>query len=149
MVSTLIALVVLALVLRYLPQRTRNAQAHASVTTVTAAPSDLRFSDLQVSRAPGEEAVYVDGLIANHGNAVVSGATAEVEFRDAQGNVIGSVQKPLVGMAHGGTDLVRNEFAKNPITPNEMRSFRVAVEQTPAGWNREIPALRVVAVNGR
>jgi hypothetical protein len=33
-----------------------------------------------------------------------------------------------VGMSHEGTDLVHHEFARNPIKPNEMRFFPVAVE---------------------
>jgi len=52
-------------------------------------------------------------------------------------------------MAHGGTDLIRDEFARNPISPNEVRFFRVAVEQVPANWNHEVPALKIVAVSGR
>jgi hypothetical protein len=149
MASTAIALVVLALVLRFLPRGARNAQAHASTPTVAAAPSDLQFSNLQISSAPGGEPLYVDGLVTNAGRATLTGATAEVDFRDSQGNLVASVEKPLVGMAHGGTDLVRNEFARNPITPQEMRFFRVAVEKVPAAWNHEIPALRIVAVNSR
>jgi hypothetical protein len=52
-------------------------------------------------------------------------------------------------MAHGGTDLVRNEFSRNPIQPNEMRFFRVAVEQVPPTWNHEVPELKIVEVKAR
>ena len=46
-------------------------------------------------------------------------------------------------MAHEGTDIVGNEFARNPIGPNEMRFFRVAVENVPPNWNHEIPDLKI------
>jgi len=149
LISTVIALMVLVLVLRYLPPGSRDAQAHVKPTAVQAAATDLHYSDVLMSKAPSGEALYLDGLVTNTGKAAVTGATAEVQFVDAQGQVIASVQKPLVGMAHGGTDLIRDEFARNPISPNEVRFFRVAVEQVPANWNHEVPALKIVAVSGR
>lgn len=148
LISTGIALVALALVLRYMPSQKRNAPARATQPSVAAqgAPSDLHFSGVQISEAPGGEAVYVDGLVTNEGQARVSGATAQVDLYDSRGTVIASVQKPLVGMAHGGTDLVKNEFARNPIGANEMRFFRVAVENVPPAWNHEVPQLKIVDV---
>lgn len=149
LLSTVVTLTVLVLVLRYLPPGTRNAQAHEARATVKTAPADLKFSNLQLSTAPGGEALYLDGLVTNSGPGAVSGAMAEVNFLDTQGRVVASVQKPLVGMAHGGTDLVNDEFSRNPITAKEMRFFRVAVEQIPAEWNHEVPALKIVAVNAQ
>lgn len=117
--------------------------------SVQAAPEDLQFSDVQLSKAPGGEALYLDGLVTNMGKAAVRGAIAEVDFLDARGQIVASEQKPLVGMAHGGTDLVQNEFSRNPIASREMRFFRVAVEQVPPAWNHEVPSLKIVAVDAR
>ena len=157
LISTAIALVALVLVLRYLPPGVRNAQAQEQAAARAmllkaahaAPPQDLRYSDLVMSNAPGGEAFYLDGLVRNTGNGTVIDATAEVQFLDAQGRVIASVQKPLVGMARGGTDIIPNEFARNPITPNEVRFFRVVVEQQPPNWNHEVPKLKMVAVTVR
>ncbi len=149
LVSTAIALLVLGLVLRYLPSETRRAQARTTAPSVQESPSDLRFSGVQISRAPDGEAVYVDGLVTNEGSAHVSGATAQVDFYDSDGAVIANVQQPLVGMAHGGTDLVRNEFARNPIGPKEMRFFRLAVENVPPTWNHELPQLKIIEVKAK
>ena len=66
----------------------------------------------------------MDGMVTNKGKERVKAATAQVDFYDMQGATVASVQTPLVGMSHGGTDLVKNEFARNPIGPNEMRFFR-------------------------
>ncbi len=149
LLTTAIALAVLALVLRYLPPGGRNAQAHEPRAAVNTVPEDLQFSDVQLSKAPGGEVLYLDGLVTNLGKAAVSGATAEVNFLNSQGQVIASVQKPLVGMAHGGTDLVQDEFSRNPITSKQMRFFRVAVEPVPSAWNHELPTLKIVAVHVR
>jgi hypothetical protein len=72
-----------------------------------------------------------------------------VRFHDAQGNLVASVQKPMVGMSRGGVDVIPNEFARNPIQPNEMRFFRLAVEQVPPAWNHEIPELNIVQVKAQ
>lgn len=154
LITTAIALVALVLVLRDLPPGARNSQvqerAAARATAQKAAhaapPQDLRYSDLVMSNAAGGETLYLDGLVTNTGKATVIDSTAEVQFLDAQGRVIANLQKPLVGMAHGGTDIIRNEFARNPITPNEVRFFRVAVEKVPPNWNHEVPTLKMVAV---
>jgi hypothetical protein len=59
------------------------------------------------------------------------------------------VQTPLVGVSHEGTDLVHDEFARNPIKPNEMRFFRVAVEEIPPTWNHEVHNLTIVEVTAK
>ena len=148
-VSTIVALLLLAVVLRYLPPGPRTAQAQAGSVPVEALTDDLQLGSLQMSQAIAGEALYLDGVAKNTGAASVTGATVEVSFHDAQGKVVSSVQKPIVGMAHGGTDLVRNEFSRNPIQPNEMRFFRVAVEQVPPTWNHELPELKLVEVKAR
>ncbi len=150
-VSTLLALVALAVVLRYLPPAARNQQiqAQASQTPVGVAPQELQLSSLQISLTPANEELYIDGVATNTGHAAVTGATMQVDFLDAQGKLVSSIQKPMVGIAHGGTDLIRNEFARNPVQPNEMRFFRVAVEQIPPTWNHEVPILKVIAVKAK
>jgi len=143
LLSTAIALSVLALVLRYLPTQTRNAQAGETQTFALESPTDLHFSGLQVTRPLASNAIYVDGMVTNKGVERVKAATAQVDFYDRHGALLSSVTAPLVGMSHEGTDLVGNEFARHPIGPNEMRFFRVAVENVPANWNHEIPDLKI------
>ena len=124
LLSTLLAVVLLAVVLRYLPPGSRNAQARTGNHSTVATPDDVRLGNVQMSWAPAGEALYLDGVITNTGEHNVTGATVQVDFHDEQGKVVNSMQKPIVGMAHGGVDLIRNEFARNPIQPNEMRFFR-------------------------
>jgi len=52
-------------------------------------------------------------------------------------------------MSHGGTDLVPNEFARNPIKPKGMRFFRIAVEDVPLTWNHELPELTIIDVKAK
>lgn len=145
LITTGAALVLLALALIFLrPQSKRRAAPVAGAASVNA--TDLRFSNLQISQPTGSEVVYIDGVLTNSGRDPIKGATVEVDFRDWQGNIVATVQRPVVGMAHGGIDVVRNEFVRNPILPTEMRFFRIAVEQAPLNWNHEVPELKIVAV---
>jgi hypothetical protein len=150
-VSTLLALLALAIVLRYMSPTSRNgqAQAQAEQSTVAASPEELQLSGLQISLTPANEALFIDGVVTNTGHGSVIGATMQVDFLDAQGKIVSSIQKPMVGIAHGGTDLIRNEFARNPVQPNEMRFFRVAFEEIPPTWNHEVPILKVIAVKAK
>ena len=148
-ISTLVAMVVLAVVWRYLPPTSRNAQAQVEQTAVMVAPEELQLSSLQISLTPANEALYIDGVVTNTGHGSVTGATMQVDFLDGEGKTVSSIQKPMVGIAHGGTDLIRNEFARNPVRPNEMRFFRVAVDEIPTTWNHEVPILKVVAVKSK
>jgi hypothetical protein len=149
--TTIAALLLLLVVLKFLPPVSKHSgvQAARSTTTpVIPVASDLHVSDVQITQAPDGSAVYLDGLATNAGNGRVSGATADVGFHDAQGRLVATVHKPLVGMSHGGTDLVGNEFARNPITPKQMRFFRIAVpvEDVPPAWNHEVPELTIIDV---
>jgi hypothetical protein len=147
LVSVVIALVVLALVLRFLSPRSRNVQVQAAQPSMLATPDEVRLGSVQMSKpAPGEP-LYVDGVITNVGKDSIGEATVEVDFRDAKGQLAGSVQKHIAGMGHGETAYIRDDFAKNPIQPNEVRFFRVAVEQPPPAWNNQIPELQIVEVN--
>ena len=135
--ATVAALLLLIMVLKFLPPVARHSDVQAGRRTIPALASDLHLGSVEISRAPDGRAVYLDGLVTNAGNGRVSEASANVGFHNAQGKLIASVPKPLVGIEHGGTDLVENEFARNPIKPNEMRFFRVAlaVEEIPPTWN--------------
>jgi hypothetical protein len=148
---TVAALLLLIVVLKFLPPVARHSDVQAGRRTIPALAGDLHLSSVQISRPPDGRAVYLDGLVTNAGNGRVSQASANVGFHNAQGKLIASVEKPLVGIEHGGTDLIDKEFARNPIKPNEMRFFRVAlaVEEIPPTWNQEVPDLTIIEVKAK
>src|SRR6516225_9814406 len=83
--STAVAILALVIVVRYFPPRTRTAEATAPSVKAVASPADLKVGELQVSKAAGGEALYLDGLVSNIGQGVVTGATAQVDFYDVTG----------------------------------------------------------------
>ena len=148
-VSTTLALMALAIILRYLPPSPRNAQVQTADVSIGTVSEAVQLGKVQMSQPPADEALYLDGVLTNNGTANITGAKAQVDFRDADGDVVSRVEKPIAGMTHGGTDLVQDEFVRNPIQPRETRFFRVAIDQTPANWNHELPELRIVEVKAQ
>jgi hypothetical protein len=63
------------------------------------------------------------------------------------GEVLETQTRPVQGVSGDGTGPVE-DFTKSPIKPNQSRPFRVYFEHTPAGWNKETPALRITTVTG-
>ena len=77
-ISTFIALVGLGVALRFLPTGARNAHSNVKQVVVRATPADLQLTSIQMSKAVGGEALYLDGRVSNDGKAHVTGATVEV-----------------------------------------------------------------------
>jgi hypothetical protein len=146
-VSTAFALIALILVVRFLPPGTRTAQANGPSPHVAVAPSDLKITEVQVTRPSGSDLFYLDGMVTNAGKGAVAEAAAEVDFLSPNGDLLTTMQAPMMGMAQGGVGVVGNEFARHPITPGEVRFFRVAIKNAPPQWNHEVPQLKVVAVS--
>ena len=94
------------------------------------------------------EVILVDGVMTNAGSSPITAATAELDFHDAQGKVIASLQQSVGGIPPGG-GFVQNQFKGNPLQPKEIRFFRLRVEKTPPNWNLEIPELKIVEVKAR
>ena len=144
--TTLAALGLLAVVLKFLPPESKHSAVQAGPRVTQVQPAELHLRDVQVSQQPFDGTLYLDGLVTNAGESRVTAAVAELEFHDRQGQVIGKVQTPLAGISQGGSGVVRNEFTHNPIRPNVFRFFRIAVQHVPADWNRELPGIKLVAV---
>jgi hypothetical protein len=149
--TTLAALLLLVGVLKFLPPMSKHSDVQATHPAIPASTSDLHVSGVQITPAPDGLAIYLDGIVTNTGNGRVTEVISSIGFHDAQGKPVASVQEKLVGMSHGGTDLIDNEFARNPITPKEMRFFRISVpvENVPPTWNHEVPELTIIAAKAR
>src|SRR5215469_13817465 len=90
--TTVAALLLLIVVLKFLPPVARHSDVQAGRKTIPALASDLHLSSVQISRATDGRAVYLDGLVTNAGNGRVSQASATVAFHNAQGKLIASLQ---------------------------------------------------------
>lgn len=147
--STLVALLLLGIVLRYLPPGPRDTQLQAEEDPIRIALNELHVAKLQVIEAPGGGALYLDGVITNASKGAVTEATAEISFRDTRGNLVGVMQRPMQDEASAISDQTSGESPIRPIKPGEVRPFRVVVEQVPPDWNHLTPDLNVISVSAQ
>src|SRR5665811_984081 len=79
-ILTVLALVALALVLRFTTPTSRTAQARTSRPETQASPDELHLGSVQMSKAVAGETLYLDGVITNTGQDSITGATFAVNF---------------------------------------------------------------------
>jgi len=109
----------------------------------------LKVSGMQVSRANnfvGATVTYLDCRVTNTGDKTVSGARAELTFRNTLNEV---VQKEVVAIrvAHasklgGYEDFVDLSLA--PLAPGQTQGVRLVLDHVSRDWNRGFPDLRFV-----
>ena len=147
LLAVIIAAALLAAILYYMPRAPKTASAPtAAQVPVQPAGNQLQFSALHMSVAPTGGALNLDGQVMNTGDRPVLGAIAELSFRDAAGKIIENIRSPLMGMAQNGNVLETDGFATDPLKPNATRPFRITVDRVPAGWNHQLPEMKVATV---
>ncbi len=108
--------------------------------------NELQFTNMQLTMAPTGGALNLDGQVMNTGTRPIIGAELQLTFRDASGRILGSATAPMIGMTKQGSSLVRDDFSKDALKPNDARPFRVTVNQVPAQWNHALPEMKVLTV---
>ena len=139
MVIAVVALVVL----------TRSKPADQGAVDPYAAK--LAVSDLKMSAAEnfvGGTVSYLEGKITNKGDQPVLGASLEVTFRNALGEVVQKETIPVRALqSHGVTGTPEMfELRMAPLQPGKTIDFRLTFEHISGDWNHEYPLLRFVSV---
>jgi hypothetical protein len=146
--AIVVAAALIAAIVYYMPRAPKKSPPPtAAQVPVQPNGSQLQFTGLHVVPAPTGGAATLQGQVMNTGNRPVIGVVAQLSFRDNNGKILSSVQAPLDGMIVKGTNLEPDAFANDPLRPNASRPFRITVEQVPAGWNHQLPGMRVVTVS--
>lgn len=129
------------------PQALPPAPASASVSDLVFAPTtdELRVDELLINNDKPGEMLVLAGHVTNAGQRTLTGAVVQMVFHDREGTAIATLTQPIWGLANGHCQ-ADDEFANQPIGPNEMRFFCVAVRQVPGAWNHELPEMQVVNV---
>ncbi len=150
LIAIIVAAAILAGIIYWLPQAPK-AQTPPTAAQVPQQPtgSQIQLSNLKITPAPGGGSFYLDGTLINNGNTTVNGLTAELSFKNAQGQTLETQQDAVEGIAtKNGQPSGTEPLTQDPIKPRQSRPFRIAVSQVPEGWNHEIPGMRIVAVTG-
>jgi hypothetical protein len=147
-VAIIVAAVLLAAIIYYLPRAPKKTPPPtAGEIPVQPANNQLQFSNLKITLAPTGGAMNLDGQVMNAGDRPILGATVELTFRDNTGKAIETVDRPIEGMVQKNGALVTDEFGADPIKPNQPRLFRVTVDRVPAGWNHQMPEMKITTVS--
>ena len=109
----------------------------------------LQVSGMQISRANnfvGAIVTYLDCRLTNAGDRTVTGARAELIFRNTLNEV---VQKEIVPIRvlhtnklGGYEDAV--DLNLTPLSPGQTQAIRLVLEHVSNDWNRSFPDLRFV-----
>ena len=111
----------------------------------------LQVSNVKMSAAQnfvGGTVTYVEGRITNTGDKTVSGAVAEVLFRNSLGEVVQREQIPIRVLVFQGPDRDILDLRSAPLKPGASADFRLTIEGSiSADWNQGYPEVRISSVS--
>jgi len=111
----------------------------------------LQISNVKMAAAQnfvGGTVTYVEGRITNTGDKTVSGAVAEVLFRNSLGEVVQKEQIPIRVLVWQGPDRDILDLRSAPLKPGASADFRLTIEgNISADWNQGYPEVRIASVS--
>jgi hypothetical protein len=118
------------------------------------APSDpyaarLEISKLRMAQAEnmlGGSSTYVEGDVRNTGDKTVTGATAEVTFRNSLNEVVQRENQILRVVLARAPAIDVGPLNLSPLKPGEAKEFQLIFEHVSADWNGQHPEVRVTTV---
>lgn len=145
--ALIVAAAILAAIIAWMP-RAPHTSAPPIAAEVPQQPTgnQIQFTDLKIQPAPTGGAFYLVGVLHNQGKDVITGAEVQAGFKDANGQTLETQTQPVEGLKNPPSDV--EDLTKVPVKPNDWRAFRIYFEHPPAGWNKQMPELKITAVTG-
>jgi len=110
----------------------------------------LQISNVKMAEAKnfvGGTVTYVDGKITNAGEKTVTGAVAEVIFRNSLGEIVQKEQIPIRVLVFQGPERNILDLRSAPLKPGASADFRLTIEGSiSADWNQGYPEVRIASV---
>lgn len=146
LIAIVIAAAILATLIWRLPQ-TPKKQLPPSAAAVPAQPTggQIQLTNLKMTPSTVGSAFYVEGMLYNNGDSDITGVQVQAEFHGINRQVLQTQTRPMEGMAGNSATEAQN-LAQAPIKPNQSRAVRVYFDHYPAGWNKQMPDLKVTTV---
>lgn len=146
LIALIAAAALLVALILWLP-RTPRAQMAPNAAQVPQQPtgSQIQFTNMNITPAPTGNVVRLQGRMVNMGSTDLTGAIVAATFLGANGQPVGTVQAPVMGV-EGGSNSADQPLTDAPIKPSEARIVRMDFANVPAGWNKQLPSLQVVTV---
>jgi hypothetical protein len=144
------AIVILAAFLVLLARR--PATPPATALPAAAYASNLIFTNLHMSDATsgsGGRLIYIEGHVANHGPAIVTGVTLQLAFANdaAMPPQIESAPLSLIYMREPYVDT--HLVSAAPLAPGAEADFRLIFDDVSDNWNQQLPHLNATRISTR
>jgi hypothetical protein len=154
-VAVTIAVVVIAIVvsgLMVMSKRSATPPAPTTLQPLAAYAPNLEMSQIQMSEATsptGGKSTYIDGHVANHGTATVTGITVQLVFgnEEQMPPQLETEELPLVYMRDPYIDT--RPVSAAPLAPGGEADFRLVFEDIRPNWDQKPPEIRVTKVTTR
>jgi hypothetical protein len=115
--------------------------------------ANLRISDVKMAAAQnfvGGTVTYVEGKITNAGDKTLTGATAEVTFRNAMGQIVQKEDLPVRVLVYQGPERNIMDLRSAPLKPGAAADFRLTIEGSiSADWNQGYPEVQIVSMTSQ
>ena len=96
----------------------------------------------------GGTVTYIQGKITNIGDRRVTGATAEVVFKNSLGEVSQWEKSlPIMVLLPNLPYVDYGPMEHASLAPGQTRDFRLTLEHVTADWDGQIPQIKVVSVS--
>ncbi len=149
LIALIVAAAILAAVAGIFP-RVLKAKALPAAAQVPQQPAgkQIQFSELQGVSEPTGGAFYLTGELTNNGKTTINGILVELKFKNEAGKTLLKQRLPVEGIVPGSDPPREQYLTEMPIKPGETRPFRIHVSELPAGWNHQLPEMKIITVTG-
>ena len=147
-----VAIAILVTVLVLLGRRHEAGPALNTVLPAAAYAPNLVLSDLRMSESSsmsGGKQTYMEGHIANHGPATVTGITVQVVFANdvRMSPQVETGPLNLIYMRDPYVDT--RAVSASPLAPGAQGDFRLIFDDISDSWNQQLPQINITHVDVR
>lgn len=110
----------------------------------------LVISNLHMATAEnfaGGTVTYIEGSVANTGDRKLTGASVEVQFKNALGEIAQKEQLPVMVLLPNSPYVDYGPLDRAPLAAGQSRGFRLTLEHITADWDGQIPQIKVTNVS--
>lgn len=134
----------------------RHTNPGATVTAINA-PLDPYSGSLQLSKMAmsesanlaGGKVTYLDGVIVNQGDRIVTGVTVQVLFRN-YGHEVAQNETMALSLIRSREPYIDTEpVSAAPIGPGGQADFRLIFDRVSSDWDGVYPEVRVLKVESK
>jgi hypothetical protein len=145
LVAIVIAAAILAALIWWLPQTPKKQLPPNAAVPAQPTGNQVQLTNLKMTPSTMGSALYVEGMLYNNGNTEITGVQVQAAFHGINGQVLETQTRPVEGMVGNSATQAQN-LDQAPIKPNQSRAVRVYFDHYPAGWNKQMPDLKVTTV---